>query len=155
MKLGRALLVGFIFCFSLIALPALAINGGTLRVTPRNSWRAFEVITIGDNPAGDGYSYALPGNFDGIGAWIPAADTLRFNTNQENSDANVSEVNLNLVNFQSAIHNMIGTGSTGGVTFVNSAQQAYGRWSANGGATWTATADVTTTAFTRFCSSQS
>src|SRR3954470_22697600 len=94
-----------------IASNAFAINGGTLRVTPRNSWRAFEVITIGDNPAGDGYSYAMPGNFDGIGAWIPAADTLRFNINQENSDANVSEVNLNLDNFQSAIHNMIGTGS--------------------------------------------
>jgi hypothetical protein len=138
-----------------IASNAFAINGGTLRVNPRNNWRAFEVITIGNDPAGDGYTFAMPGNFDGIGAWIPAAGTLRLNFNHENTDASVSEVNLNLANFQSAIHNVIGTGSTGGIPFVNSAQQAYGRWSANGGATWTATADVTTTAFNRFCSSQS
>jgi hypothetical protein len=133
---------------------SMALNGGTLRVTPRNSWRAFEVISVNDNPA-DIYPWAMPGTFDGVGAWFPTAETLRVIVNHENTDATVSEVNLNLINFQAAIRNVIGTGATGGVTFVDSAQQAYGRWSANGGGSWTTTTNVTTTAFSRFCSSQS
>jgi hypothetical protein len=96
----------------------------------------------------------MPGTFDGVGAWLPDATTLRVNINQENTDATVSEVNLNLPSFQIAITNVIASGTTGGVNFVTSAQQAYGRWTANGGSTWTNTADVTTTSFYRFCSSQ-
>src|SRR5690349_7703155 len=91
---------------------AFALNGGTVRVTPRNGWRAFEVISINDNPAGDGYPWAMPGNFDGVGAWAPTAGTLRLNINHENADATVSEVNLNLANFQTAIHNVISTNAT-------------------------------------------
>jgi hypothetical protein len=144
-----------IFLLACVTTDAVAINGGVLHVTPRNSWRAFEVITVGNDPAGDGFTFAMPLAFDGVGAWIPSTNTLRLNINHENADASVSEVNLNLANFQTAIHNVISTNSTGGVAFVNSAQQAYGRWSANGGATWTPTSDITTTAFSRFCSSQS
>jgi hypothetical protein len=134
---------------------SLALNGGTLRVTPRNSWRAFEVISIGDNPAGDGFNYAMLGVFDGVGAWQPDAATLRLVVNHEETDGAISEVNLNLANFQTAIRNTIGTGTTGGVSFVNSARQAYGRWSSNGGANWTATSDISNTSFSRFCSGQS
>jgi hypothetical protein len=134
---------------------ALAINGGTLRVNPRNSWRAFEVITTGDNPAGDSFSWAMPSAFDGLGAWLPTATTLRVNINHEVTDAAVSEVNLNLASFQTAIRNVITSGTTGGVTFVTSAQQGYDRWSNDGGNSWTPTTDVSNTAFTRFCSSQS
>ena len=48
----------------------------------------------------------------------------------------VSEVNLNLANFQTAIRNVISGGTTGGVSFVTSAQQAYGRWSDDGLICW-------------------
>lgn len=139
---------------TLAASPSWALNGSTLRVNPFNGWRGFEVVTAGDNPADDGVNYALPYTFDGLGARISDAGVLRFYINHENTDANISEVNVNLANFQTAIHNVIGTGSTGGVTFVTSAQQAYSRWTANGGTTWTPTSDVTTTTFYRFCSSQ-
>src|SRR3954464_6828905 len=150
----RILTASCVFLGGFIADTAWAINGGTLRMNPRNSWRAFEVITVGDNPAGDGYSWAMPGAFDGIGAWLPDTTTLRVNINQENTDATVSEVNLNLPSFQTAITNVIGSGTTGGVSFFISAQQAYGRWTPNGGTSWINTADVTTTSFTKFCSSQ-
>jgi hypothetical protein len=143
------------FTFAFAGSNSWAINGGTLRMTPRNGWRAFEVISVGDNPAGDGFTWVMPSAFDGIGAWLPDASTLRLQINHENTDATVSEVNLNLSNFQSAIRNVIGSGTTGGDSFVSSAQQAYGRWTNDGGANWTATSDVTKTAFYRFCSGQS
>ncbi len=155
MKQWWSILVAVAVLLTFGADRTLAMNGGTLRVTPRNSWRAFEVITVNDNPAGDGFTYAMPGTFDGLGAWLPDAVTLRIEVNHEINDASVSEVNLGLANFQTAIRNVISGGTTGGVSFVNSAQQAYGRWSNDGGANWTATTDVTTTAFSRFCSGQS
>ena len=133
---------------------AFALDGGPLLVTPRNGWKAFEVITQGNDPAGDGFTYALPTTFDGLGAWTPNASTLRLALNHETGDASVSEVNLNLANFQTAITNAISTGNTGGVSFVSSARQAYGRWSNDGGGSFTNTADNTTTAFQRFCSGQ-
>jgi hypothetical protein len=154
MRIGWPVFVSAAILLTFAVDAALAINGGTLRVNPRNNWRGFEVITTGDNPAGDGFSWAMPGAFDGIGAWIPTPGTLRLNINHETSDATVSEVNLNLANFQTAIRNVIASNTTGGVTFVNSAQQAYGRWSANGGSTWTVTTGINTTSFHGFCSSQ-
>jgi hypothetical protein len=132
-----------------------ALDGGTLRVTPRNGWKAFEVISVGDNPAGDGFAWSMPGTFDGLGAWLPDASTLRIQINHETSDAAISEVNLNRPNFQAAITNMIAGGTTGGVSFVSSAQQAYDRWSASGGTSWTNTTDTSNTSFFRFCSGQS
>ena len=132
-----------------------SLDGGALRMTPRNGWRTFEVISVGNNPAGDGFNWAMPSTFDGLGAWLPDAATLRLEINHENTDATISEVNLNHANFQSAIRNMIGSGTTGGVSFVNSAQQAYGRWSNDGGSNWTNTVDISTTSFYRFCSGQS
>src|SRR4051794_2152574 len=155
MKLRSALVHCCIFSSLLIAHAAWAIDGGTLRMNPRNSWRAFEVITVSDNPANDGFTWAMPGSFDGIGAWLPDAATLRLEINHELSDATVSEVNLNLGTFQTAIHNVIGSGNTGGVSFVTSAQQAYGRWTANGGSAWTTTTGVSNTSFDHFCSGQS
>ncbi len=149
----RAILIGLTL-LSFGAKSALAIDGGTLRVNPHNGWRAFEVISLGDNPAGDGYGWSMPGAFDGIGAWSPTTGALRININHETSDATVSEVNMNLANFKTAVGNVISTGTTGGVSFVTSARQAYGRWTANGGSSWIATSDVSTTAFSKFCSSQ-
>ncbi len=135
---------------------AFALDGDPLklRLTTLNGWKAFELISVNDNPAGDGITYALPGTFDGIGVWSPTASTLRILVNHETADASVSEINLNYTNFKTAITNVINTGSTGGGSFVTSAQQAYGRWSSNGGSTWTTTTSNSTTTFNRFCSSQ-
>ena len=133
---------------------AWALDGGTLRMNPRNGWKAFEVITVGQNPTGDGVNWSMPGTFDGLGASLADAATLRVQVNHEITDATISEVNLNLSSFKAAIANTISTGIPG-VTFVDSAQQAYDRWSANGGQTWTSTSNTSNTNFNRFCSGQS
>lgn len=155
MTFRRILAASCVFFAAFAAHSALAINGGTLRMNPRNSWLAFEVISVNDNPANDGFTWAMPGSFDGIGAWLPDTATLRLEINHELSDATVSEVNLNLANFQTAIRNVISSGNTAGVSFVTSAQQAYGRWTDNGGSAWTATTGISNTSFDHFCSSQS
>lgn len=134
---------------------AQALNGGTVRVTTVNGWKAFEVISQADNPAGDGYTYAMPSTFDGAGAWQVNGSTLRVMVNHETSDASVSEVDLDLGNLQVAVTNMITNGNTGGVSFVLAARQAYGRWSSDGGATFTTTTSTSNTSFLRFCSGQS
>ena len=132
-----------------------AIDGaGTLQVTPRNGWKAFEVISQGNDPVGDGITYGIPSTFDGMGAWLPSANVLRISLNSEASDASIAEINLNLTNFKTAVSNMIANGSTGGGTFVTSAQQAYTTWSADGGVNWTPTTSVASTSFSRFCSGQ-
>ena len=137
------------------ATPALAIDAGTLRINALNGWKAFEVITVGDNPGGDGSSWSMPATFDGIGARALDNATLRLQVNHETSDATISEVDLNLPTFKTAIDNMIGGGTTGGVTFVNAARQAYDRWSPDAGASWTNTSSNSNTSFSRFCSGQS
>ncbi len=145
-----------LFYASLFYAPhAVALDGGTLRVNPRNGWDAFEVISVGNNPAGDGFNWALPGTFDGLGALLPDASTLRVQINHEQSDATISEVNLDLANFKTAISNTISGGGPGGGSFVTSARQAYDRWSNDAGATWTSTSGTANTNFYRFCSGQS
>ena len=141
-------------CASL-AREAHAIDGGTLQVNARSGWTAFEIISVGDNPSGDGYAWSMPGTFDGVGARLLDSSTLHLQVNHETGDAVISEVSLNRANFQTAISNAISTGNTGGVSFVASARQAYGRWSSNGGSTWTNTSDASNTSFSRFCSGQS
>ena len=129
--------------------PATAAEN--LRISVTNGWKAFEVITVGDNPSG----YVMPGTFDGIGAQIVGSE-LRVQINHELSDVGtISEVNLNLANFKTSVDNMVTSGSTGGGSFVNSAQQAYDRWSDDGGLSWIDTTDTSNTSFDRFCSGQS
>ncbi len=118
-------------------------------MNPRNGWAALEVISIRDNPADDGFDWAMPSTFDGIGALLVAPSTLRLQVNHEKSDASISEVNLDLALFQRAIH------GESGLHFVTSARQAYDRWTSDGGATWTDTSDTSNTNFYRFCSGQS
>ena len=134
---------------------AVALDGGTLRLNTYNGWDAFEVISINDNPAGDSINWAMPSTFDGIGAFLSDSNTLRLQVNHENADATISEVNLDLANFKTAISNTISGGSNGGGSFVTSARQAYDRWSGNGGASWTNTSNPFNTNFYRFCSGQS
>ena len=133
-----------------VTSPALAVDGtGTLTVTPLNNWKAVEIITGGDVVSG----YALPGTFDGMGAWLSAPNELRIELNHETNDASISEINLNLTNFKIAIDNTINNRAIG-TTYVTSAQQAYTQWSANLGSSWTATTTNTSTSFNRFCSGQ-
>jgi len=146
----------------LLALPAgsaAALNGGTRKVTPRNGWWGFEIITQGNNPV-DAFAWAMPGTFDGLGAQTIGGDTLRVQINHESSDATISQVDLNLANFRKVLYstqlgNNGSAGSVGGISFVTSAQQAYDSWSANGGVSFTATSSNTNTTFSRFCSGQS
>jgi len=153
----RTAISATLFCAPLCVLgtaPAHALDGGTLRVNTFNGWKAFEVITEGEDPSGDGFTYAMPRAFDGAGAWLVAPTILRLQVNHERSDASISEVDLDLANLQAAIANVIGTGTTGGVKFVLSARQAYGRWSSDGGSSFTATTDASSTSFKGFCASQ-
>ena len=138
----------------LLATSAFALDGGTLRLNTYNGWKAFEVITAGDNPAGDGFSHSMDTFFDGAGAWLPDPATLRVQVNHEVLDGSISEVNLDLAALQTAIANVISGGSTGGVGFVVSARQAYDSWSDDGGSTFTPTSDTSNTDFSRFCSGQ-
>lgn len=142
----------FIILGTALANTASAINGGPVQVNTYNGWKAFEVITRNDNPTG---SWPMPANYDGLGAQLMGGSTLRVQVNHENSDATISEVNLDLAAFQTAINNVINTSSTGGVKFVDSARQAYDRWSADGGTSWTDTSNTSNTSFSRFCSGQS
>lgn len=154
MKRQHSLAVCLFLALLGLAQECHALDGGVLRFTPRSGWRALEVISVGDNPAGDGSAWQMPLTFDGVGAWRPDPGTLRLSINHENVDATISEVNLHLAGFQAALRNTIATGAPGGVSFVTSARQAYERWSGDGGATWNATSDPSTTTFYRFCSGQ-
>lgn len=131
-----------------------ALDGGTLRVNTFNGWKAFEIITQGDDPAGDGTTYAMPSTFDGAGARLAGTGLLRVQVNHETTDASVSEIDLDLASFKTAIRNVIQGGNTGGVSFVRMARQAYGRWSSNQGASFTTTSSASNTSFSRFCSGQ-
>lgn len=142
------------FVFLCIESSSFALDGGTLRVNPRNGWRAFEVITTGDNPLGDGHNWSMPSSFDGLGAQLVDSDTLRVQINHEIIDATISQVDIDLTRFVDAISNTITSGSPG-VSFVNSAQQTYSRWSSDAGLTWTNTVGPGNTDFTKFCSAQS
>lgn len=136
------------------AIPAYPLDGGTSRIATVNGWKAFEVITAGDDPAGDGFNYAIPGAFDGAGARLVDPTRLRVLVNHETDDASISEVDLDRVSLRAAIDSMIAIGTTGAIQFVRSTRQAYGRVSTDGGATFTPTADASTTSFFLFCSGQ-
>jgi hypothetical protein len=138
----------------MLTISAHALDGGALRLNTFNGWKAFEVISRGDDPTGDGFAYSIPSGFDGAGAWLVDPSILRVQVNHETSDAAISEVDLDLAELKTAITNMISSGSTGGVSFVDSARQAYDRWSSNGGGSWIDTSSTSNTSFSRFCSGQ-
>ncbi|MEW5251756.1 hypothetical protein [Microbulbifer discodermiae] len=151
---ARKISFAFFAAQMLVASSASAIDGGTLRISTYNGWQAFEVITQGDNPSGDGFDHSMPGIFDGAGAFLLNPSTIRIQVNHETGDASISEVDVDVANLQTAIYNMINAGNTGGVSFVVAARQAYDRWSSNGGSSWTNTSSTSNTSFSRFCSSQ-
>lgn len=130
---------------------ALATNCDTLRVNTNNGWRAFEVITQGNNPSG-GTSWSMPGTFDGAGAYALDADTIRIITNHETGSATISQVDVVTSALKAAIANVQANGNNQcGVDFVEDAARAYSRYSSNGGSTFT-TSNLS--GFSRFCSGQ-
>ena len=153
-RLLRSLPVITVLAVASVLATGRALDGGTSRINTFNGWRVFEVITQGDNPGGDGFDYSMPGTFDGAGAWMVDDATLRVQVNHETSDASISEVDLDLTSLQTVIANVRANNNTGGVPFVLAARQAYGRFSTNGGTSFTNTSSNSTTSFSRFCSGQ-
>jgi len=117
--------------------PSLTLNGDPAKLTfnTYRGWKAFEVITQGDT---NGQGYILPGELDGIGAYLVLEDdsnnTVRVLVNHETgracdtaNNATVTEVNLDLAMFRQALQNMLTTaGTLGGVdNFVRSFRRAY------------------------------
>jgi len=143
-----------------LATPVLALDAGSpLQLNTYNGWLGFEVASVGENVPGDGYDYSLPGTFDGLGASLVGDDTFRIWMNHETSQATISQIDLSLPNFQTAITNVMANNAnnaTGGISFVTSAKQAYGRISYDGGLSFVDGAAVApdVTSFSRFCSSQ-
>ncbi len=145
------------------ATPAFAIDGDADPnlsgqqdfFSYHNGWTGFEIITRTNNPTNDGQDWAMPGTFDGIGAQR-VGDKLRVQVNHEISDTTISEVMIDVPAFQTAIDNQVATGTTGGGRFVDSARQAFQRYSTDGGASFV---DVGNTIpqndWDRFCSGQS
>src|SRR5690349_7393753 len=66
---------------STTAPPPDPSQAGTPQVVPRNGWTAFEVISAGDNPGGDGFDWIMPSSFDGLGAQVLDGSTLRLQVN--------------------------------------------------------------------------
>ena len=110
---SRSLLL--LFAATSAALTPTAVSAldgtGTLRINTTNGWQAFEVISEGDDPAGDGFDHAMPGTFDGAGTYLLDSDTLRILNNHETSDASISEIDVGLKDLQAAIDNMINDGT--------------------------------------------
>jgi len=104
-----------------------ALNGdpSKLGLDTYLGWKAFEVITQGDT---NGNGYTLPGELDGIGAYLEDDDTLRVLVNHETGRACdtenlsiVTQIDLDLSNLQQAIQNMRNDGNLGGErSFVRS-----------------------------------
>jgi len=111
-----------------------ALNGESskLSLDGLGGWKTFEVVTQGDS---NGNGYVVPGEIDGMGAFLADGDTLRVLANHETgracdaeNEATVTEVDLDLSNFQTALRNMITSNSLNGEqSFVRRFRRAYDR----------------------------
>eukprot|EP00970_Alexandrium_tamarense_P016534 scaffold6744_cov103-Alexandrium_tamarense.AAC.1 len=124
------------YCAALVSISALlssalALNGDPSKTTLNTyaGWKSFEVVTQGDALGG----YTLPGQMDGIGAYLMDGGTaIRVFVNHETpydcdikTDSSVSEIIISKANLKSAINNVLTSGTTGGVSFINSIGLAY------------------------------
>jgi len=119
-----------------------ALNGDPAKLTldTHDGWNAFEVVTQGDT--NNDSSYTLPGEIDGIGAYLVPQDDdnsnslLRILMNHEtrracdpDTEASVTELNLDLPAFHRALASMMigGNDSLGenDRSFVSDFRRAY------------------------------
>lgn len=121
----------FALLLLLSATPATnALNGDASTLDGIGGWKTFEVITQGDS---NGNGYVVPGEIDGMGAFLSDGDTLRVLANHETgracdaeNEATVTEVDLDLSNFQTALRNMITSDSLNGEQgYVRRFRRAY------------------------------
>lgn len=122
----------FLLVLLLNVAQVLALNGDSSKLSLRGhqGWQTFEVITQGDK---NGTGYTVPGEIDGIGAFLVGNDTIRVLANHETgracdteNEATVTEVDLDVRRFQKAIANMIGKTNLGGERqFVRRFRRAY------------------------------
>jgi hypothetical protein len=132
-----------------------ALNGDTLQFEMFNGWKGIEIITEGDDPSGDGHDWSIPRDFDGAGAWMKDPNTLQILVNHETmGDATISEVDIHVPNLNMAILRMRAQGDTSGITFVESARQAFGRYSNDLGESFKTTTRPGDIEFNKFCSGQ-
>lgn len=133
----------------------MPLNGGRSMIDSSDGWKAIEVISEGDRP--EGSSWRLPGNLDGMGAFlVDSGNTLSILVNHELSKgAAISEIRLDTSLTMQAVANMIQSNTVGGVEFVKSSDLAYDKWTRNNGESWRTTVDPNISNFCRFFSSQS
>jgi hypothetical protein len=127
-----------------------AVNGGRSMVEATNGWRSIEVISEGESAPGS--SWRMPGNFDGVGAFLTdEGNTIRVQVNHELDDdaATISEINLSKRKVKQAIIDTFKNNGSS-LDFVESSRRAFDQWTRNDGDEWS-----TGSNFCRFCSSQS
>lgn len=99
----------------LLLWPAMTSNA-QVNLTPQNGWRAFELLTQGDDIgalADSGYgNIARRGKYDGLGAHV-TDNTLSVWLNHETSGAAISRVELDIGSFRQGIQSTINNGQTG------------------------------------------
>ncbi len=156
MRFLSVLLSGTLFAlFHKAGVHVQALNGDTLQFEMFNGWKGIEIITEGDDPSGDGHDWSIPRDFDGAGAWMKDPNTLQILVNHETTgDATISEVDIHVPNLNMAILRMRAQGDTSGITFVESARQAFGRYSNDLGKSFETTTRPGDIEFNKFCSGQ-
>jgi hypothetical protein len=95
---------------------AFAINGtGAVGLAPDNGWRAFEIVSQGNNIAGisdAGYGATFSRTlFDGLGT-ILSGNKLSINVNHETADAAISRVDVSVSALRQAVQSRLDSGVT-------------------------------------------
>lgn len=88
-----------------------SLNGDTTTLHTHHGWKTFEVITQGDD---NGNGYIVPGELDGVGAYMVNDHTLRILVNHETGRACdtetmaiVSEIDVDVLHLTMAVQHMI------------------------------------------------
>jgi hypothetical protein len=112
--------------------PALALNGtGSVGLTTDNGWRAFEIVSQGNNitglsDAGYGNTFTRTA-FDGLGTYV-IGNRLSININHETADAAISRVDVNISALRQAVQSKLDSGVTPFPTsFVTGIGYSYDR----------------------------
>jgi hypothetical protein len=115
-----------------VADNASALNGvGPVGLTPDNGWRAFEIVSQGNNITGlsdPGYGNTFTrGTFDGLGTYV-TTNRLTINVNHETSDAAISRVDVSITGLRQAVQSKLDSGVTPfPASFVTNIGYSYDR----------------------------